>query len=132
MSAFRFVSLLAAAPAIMLAAAPAHARAVQPFTVAAFQAAQKAGSPILVDAFAPWCPTCRAQKPTIDALATDPRFAKLVILKLDYDNQKAAKAALGIRMQSTLIAFSGKSETGRSTGITDPAAIRALAARALR
>jgi len=34
-------------------------------------------------------------------------------------------------MQSTLIAFKGKTEEARSTGVTDPAAIRALFERSL-
>nr|WP_246385505.1 thioredoxin family protein [Novosphingobium hassiacum] len=102
-----------------------------PFTIAAFQKAQAAGKPILVDAHADWCPTCRRQAPTISAISKDKAFAQLVILKLDYDAQRAEKQMLGIRQQSTLIAFSGKTETGRSTGVTEPTQIRALATSAL-
>ena len=61
-----------------------------------------------------------------------PLSRRLVILKLDYDHQTQEKRDLGIRQQSTLIAFSGARETARATGITDPNAIRALAATALR
>jgi thioredoxin 1 len=112
-------------------AVPVMAQPIQPFTTAALKAAQAAGHPILVDAFAPWCPTCRKQAPTIDAMAKDPAFDKLVILRLDYDNQTAEKRALGITTQSTLIAFNGSKETGRSVGITDPEQIKALAKSAL-
>ncbi len=35
------------------------------FTPAAFEAAEKAGKPILIDVTAPWCPTCRAQAPVL-------------------------------------------------------------------
>ena len=112
-------------------AAPVMAQPIQPFTTAALKAAQAAGSPVLVDAFASWCPTCRKQAPTIDAMANDPTFDKLVILRLDYDNQTAEKRALGITTQSTLIAYKGNKETGRSFGITDPDQIKALAKSAL-
>lgn len=132
MSSSRFLFALAALPALIATAAPAIAREVQPFTLAAFHAAQAAGQPILVDAHAGWCPICQRQKPTINAMATDPAFAKLIIFKLNYDKQREEKQALGIRQQSTLIAFAGKAETGRSTGVTNPDKIRALAATALR
>ena len=114
--------------ALALIVTPAVAQPVRPFSLVALKAAQAKGEPVLVDAFAPWCPTCRAQGPTIDALATDPAYAKLVILRLDYDHQDAEKKLLGITHQSTLIAYKGGKETGRSVGVTDPARIKALAA----
>lgn len=131
MSASRFLIALGAVP-MVLAAAPAMAGEVQPFTLAAFHAAQAAGRAVLVDAHAGWCPICQRQKPTINAMAIDPAFAKLVIFKLNYDKQPDEKRALGIRRQSTLIAYAGQTETGRSAGVTNPDEIRALAATALR
>lgn len=118
--------------ALALAAAPLHAQPVRPFSLATLKAAQAAGKPVLIDAFAPWCPTCRAQAPTIDGLATDPTYRNLLILRLDYDHQTTEKKLLGITKQSTLIAFKGGKETGRALGITDPGQIKALAASALR
>ncbi|HUA81259.1 MAG TPA: thioredoxin family protein [Dyella sp.] len=115
----------------LVSAAPAIAQPIQPFTTAALKAAQAAGKPVLVDAYASWCPTCRKQAPTIDAMANDPAFAKLLILRLDYDNQTAEKRALGIVQQSTLIAFDGNKETGRLVGVTDPDQIKALAKSAV-
>lgn len=109
----------------------AFAQPIQPFSTAALKAAQAAGEPVLVDAYASWCPTCRKQAPTIDAMAKDPAFAKLVILRLDYDNQTAEKSALGITTQSTLIAYHGDKEVGRTVGITDPEQIKSLAQSAL-
>ncbi|MES1974978.1 MAG: thioredoxin family protein [Pseudomonadota bacterium] len=128
MSLFRLLSLSAA----LCIAAPATAQPVRPFSLAALKAAQAQGQSVLVDVFAPWCPTCRAQAPTIDALATDPAYAKLLILRLDYDHQTAEKKALGVSRQSTLITYRGARETGRVLGITDPAQIRTFAASALR
>jgi thiol-disulfide isomerase/thioredoxin len=117
---------------LALVAAPLQAQPVRPFSLAALKAAQAAGKPVLVDAFAPWCPTCRAQAPTIEKLATDPAYKDLQILRLDYDNQIAEKKVLGINKQSTLIAYKGNTEVGRVLGITDPGQIRTFAASALR
>lgn len=115
-----------------LVVAPAYAQPIRPFSTAALQAAQRAGSPILVDVHADWCPTCRKQAPTVAALSRDPAFNKVVILKLDFDSQVAERTALGARKQSTLIVYKGTRETGRAVGITDPQAIRALVASSLR
>jgi thiol-disulfide isomerase/thioredoxin len=117
---------------LVLAAGGAHAAPIQPFTTSALQAAQAAGRPVLVDVHADWCPTCRAQAPTISAISRDPQFGKLVIFELDYDKQVAEKRALDVRQQSTLIAFKGRTEVGRSVGVTDPVRIRSLAESAQR
>jgi thiol-disulfide isomerase/thioredoxin len=113
-------------------AVPAAAQPIRPFSTAALKAAQAKGEPVLVDAFAPWCPTCRAQAPTLDAIAASPDYAKLVILRLDYDHQIAEKKELGINQQSTLIAFKGSREVGRTLGVTQPNQIKAFAATPLK
>jgi thioredoxin 1 len=128
MSALRLLSAIALG---LLVTVAVQAQPIQPFTTAALKAAQAAGEPVLVDAYASWCPICRKQAPTIDAMTKDPAFAKLLILRLDYDNQSAEKRALGITEQSTLIAFHGDKETGRIVGITDPDQIKSLATSAL-
>lgn len=131
MSLVRF-AVFAGAFAIAAVALPAQAATMRPFTFQAFQEAQQKNQPVLVEAHADWCPICRAQAPTVNAMATDPAFANLLILRIDYDRQAAEKRKLNIQKQSTLIAFQGRRETGRSVGVTDPEAIRALARGALR
>jgi thiol-disulfide isomerase/thioredoxin len=123
--------LLIAAPALLAFAPPARAAQREAFSDAAFEAAQAAGRPVLVEVTAPWCPTCRAQKPHVDAVAADPRMREAVLLSVDFDSQKDALRRLGVRTQSTLIAFRGREERGRATGVTDGAAIRELLFRAL-
>ena len=98
---------------------------------AAFASAQNAGKSIIVYVTAPWCPTCAKQKPTIQALENDRKFAQAIIFEVDFDTQKDVLHEMHVSTQSTLIAFKGKAETARATGITDPDAIRALFARSL-
>ena len=124
--------ILAAAFALATIAAPAAAQPIRSYSPAALRMAQARGLPVLVDVHADWCPTCRTQAPTIAAISRDPAFAKLVILKLDFDAQVPERRALGVGKQSTLIVYRGTAERGRATGITDPSQIRALAATALR
>lgn len=108
---------------------PALAASRQPWSDAAFDAAQAAGRVILIEVTAPWCPTCRAQKPHIDAVAADPRLREALLLSVDFDTQRDALRRLNVRTQSTLIVFRGREELGRATGITEEAAIRALLLR---
>ena len=100
--------------------------ASRPFDAQAFEAAQKAGKPILVEISAPWCPVCAAQKPIIEKLRVEPRFKELEIFTIDFDTQKALMRRFGANVQSTLICFKGAKETGRSIGETQPEWIEQL------
>ena len=104
--------------------APVYATETKVFDPASFDAAQKAGKPILVAIHASWCPTCKAQRPILSDLMAEPKV-------VDFDTQKDAVRFFGARMQSTLIAFKGTTETGRSVGETERSSIAALLNKAL-
>jgi thioredoxin-like negative regulator of GroEL len=101
------------------------------FTDAKFAAAQADRRPIIIDVTAPWCPVCKAQAPHVAATIAEPAFTQAVLFEVDFDSQKAVLQRFGVRQQSTLIAFKGKEERGRATGITDPAEIAGLLRKAL-
>jgi len=101
------------------------------FSQSAFDAAIKAGKPVLIDVSAPWCPTCKAQAPILSELTKQPRFKNLVVFNVDFDSQKDALRGLKAQQQSTLIVYKGGVETGRSVGDTNKASIEALLARAI-
>ncbi|MGA8435241.1 MAG: thioredoxin family protein [Methyloceanibacter sp.] len=115
----------------MLGSLPASAADWKPFTQAEFSAAQKDGKPILVDVFAPWCPTCRAQKPILEELTAKPEFKDLVVLVVDFDHQTDDVRALKAQQQSTLIVCKGAEEIARTVGETNPGNIEALLKGAL-
>ena len=102
-----------------------------PFDQKAFEAAQAAGKSILVDVSAPWCPTCRAQKPIIEKLSLLPEYKDLTIFDVDFDTQKPVLRDLKVQQQSTLIVFKGSKEMDRSVGSTDPSAISDLLKKAI-
>lgn len=101
------------------------------FTPAAFDSANKAGKPILVEVTAPWCPTCKAQAPILGELSSQSRFKDLSTFTVDFDSQKDVLKSFNVQMQSTLIVFKGGKEVGRSTGDTKKDSIEALLAKAL-
>ncbi len=122
------LSALAAAVALSAGAIPLAALEQKPFDAAEVKAAQDAGMPVVIHVTAPWCPTCTAQHAAIDALAGKPEFASVTLFKVDFDTQENAWKGFGARSQSTLIAFSGKRETGRLVGETKAAPIENLIA----
>jgi thioredoxin 1 len=103
----------------------------RPFDQKAFEAAQAAGKPILVEVSAPWCPICKAQAPILSRLKSDRRFKELVSFDIDFDSQKDLLRRFNVQKQSTLIVFKGRQEAGRSTGDTNAGSIEALLAKAI-
>lgn len=97
-----------------------------PYTQQAFEDAQKAGKPILVDISASWCPICKAQKQVLAKLLPSAEHADIAVFEVDFDTQKDVVRAFGARMQSTLIAFKGKKEVGRLVAVTKADAIKRL------
>ncbi len=131
MSALHFVKSAAAAVTIAMALSQsAFAFETKAFDDAAFKAAQAAGKPVVIDVFAPWCSTCKAQHKVLDTLKDKPDYAKLTIFQVDFDKQTDAVKGFGVSKQSTLIAFNGAKETARATGTTDAAGIENILAAA--
>ena len=90
-----------------------------------FAAAQQVGRTILVDVHADWCPTCRAQKPTLNKLRVDPRLKNVLFVTVDFDKQKDFLRTYRIPRQSTILVFKGSKETARSIAETNPGRLSA-------
>jgi thiol-disulfide isomerase/thioredoxin len=122
-NSFRKALMIAA-----IVAMPSLASAGQPFDAKAFQASQAAGKSILVDVTAPWCPTCRQQRPIVEEIEKE--HPDIVVYEVDFDTAKDALRQFRVQQQSTLIVFKGTKEVARSTGETDPAPLRSLVGKA--
>ena len=112
--------------AVSISGWPVRAMERKPFDAKAFAAAQAAGKPILVEVSAVWCPICKVQKPILSNLAGKAKFKDVTLFEIDFDTQKDLLRTFRVQRQSTLIAFRGAQEVGRSTGDTNPTAIEAL------
>ena len=102
-----------------------------PYDKAAFDKALADGKPVIVDFFADWCPTCKAQKPHVQSLLGEPKMKDVTLFVADYDKEKELKKALRVSQQSTFVVFKGGKEVARSTGQTNKEDLAALFGKAL-
>lgn len=116
-------ALLALMP---LQAASADEPLFTDFTMQAFKSAQASGKAILVDVWASWCPTCKAQGPILKSLLEKPENKDIVKLRVNFDTQLDVLKAFKVQNQSTLIMFKGDKEISRSVGDTDAGSIAKL------
>ncbi len=124
-----FLFLAAAAMGVASSAAVSAERV--PFDQAAFDAAIKAGGPVLVDVSATWCVTCHAQEAVLADLMKSPPYSAYKTFVIDYDTEKSIMRAFGTQQRSTLIVYKDGAEVGRLTGDTGADVIKALLSKAV-
>lgn len=80
------------------------------FTETAFRQAQADNRLILIDVYAPWCPTCRRQHSVLnDYFAQNPN-SDILVLQVDFDNQKDWVSYFKAPRQSTLALYRGEEQ----------------------
>ena len=104
----------------------AMAGEIKPFSQGGFDALTASGKPVVLDISATWCPTCKAQKPIIDSLMKQPAYKDVTLMTIDFDTNKPTLKKFKVSMQSTLVAFKGTQEVGRSVGDTSPEGLEGL------
>lgn len=112
--------------ALSTMASLAMAGEIKPFNQTDFDKLTNEGKPVVLDISATWCPTCKQQKPIIDGLMQQPAYKDVTLMTLDFDADKPTLKKFKVTMQSTLVAFKGAKEVGRSVGDTNPGGIEGL------
>lgn len=122
----KLFKLMASLLLLFVAAPAVFAGEIKPYTQAEFDRLTAQGKPVLIQVYADWCPTCKAQKPLLDQLMREDKYKNVTMLVINFDTERNLLKTYNVRAQSTLIAFKGKQEEGRSVGDTSQAGIEAL------
>ena len=85
----------------------------------------EADKTVLVDFWASWCNPCRMMSPLVDSLAKE-KADKLIVGKVNVDDEGELAARFGINSIPTLIVFKNGAESGRIIGLQGKPAIEAM------
>ena len=125
---FRLFALIAVIGALVVGgmqlSAQASSSGWQTYDEAEFVIAQGKGKTIVVDVYADWCPTCRAQAPILEQLRKERQDGNTLFVKVNFDKEKAFLRDHRIPRQSTVLVFKGKKEVVRSIAQTNRAKLR--------
>ncbi|MEL6528629.1 MAG: thioredoxin family protein [Pseudomonadota bacterium] len=132
---FRLFALIAVIGALVIGgmqlSAQSGTQGWQTYDEAEFMMAQGKGKTIVVDVYADWCPTCRAQAPILDELRKERQNGNTLFVKVNFDKEKAFLRTHRIPRQSTVLVFKGKKEVARSIAQTNRSALRGVVLNAL-
>ena len=88
----------------------------------------KAGTPVLVDFWAPWCGPCRAVAPAVDAIASE-FSGRVKVVKLNTDEEQQVAIKYGVGSIPTLMVFKNGEMVERVLGVRPKGELAAMVSR---
>jgi thioredoxin len=85
----------------------------------------QAGTPVVVDFWAPWCAPCRLTKPVLEKLAQE-YAGQVKFLPVNADDSHKVLEQFGVRGIPTVLAMRSGQVVGRVTGAQNEAGYRAM------
>ena len=73
---------------------------------------------VFVDFFAQWCPPCKKMNPIVEQISADMKD-KIVVLKINYDENKSLAKYLKIESFPTLLIYKNGKEVWRGEGVRE-------------
>lgn len=91
---------------------PYNVGVLEPFDEAELAAALEDGQIVLLDFYADWCPTCKANAPVVESVVS---AENVVAFRVDFDSDLDVRTTYDVNLQSTYVILDGEDER-RYTG----------------
>lgn len=112
------ISKFVVAGALAMTALWAHALEKEAFTEERYNQLRDDGEVFLIDVYATWCSTCKAQQEILKQFQAENPEAALTILEVDFDDDKKWVRHFRAPRQSTLVLYRGEDQQWFSVGET--------------
>lgn len=103
----------------------------QDYSAPTFEEAIRNGGPVIVEAYASWCPTCIVQHQAFERLWSRRSYPGVTFIRIDYDRDSAFRDSHGIEATGLLLHFENGQEIERRGGLTSETDIEAFLDRIL-
>lgn len=89
-----------------------------------FDRYQKNGEAVLVEIYASWCPTCKAQHEALKTLESSGLRPKVRAIRIDFDRDSTFRRDIGINYTGAMLIFKNGDIVAQAAGLVTPQSIK--------